>query len=77
MMLLIRAFVALSALFAFGFSAEVLGRLSNHKNAFDGPTTNANAKPNIVPKRVTGKVQAAYFNNWCVHCGPASSITVI
>ncbi|KAH9173832.1 glycoside hydrolase family 18 protein [Lactarius sanguifluus] len=67
MLLLIRAFVALSALLAFGFSAEVLGRPSNYRSAFDKSATIANVKPNVVQKRVTGKVQAAYFTNWGIY----------
>lgn len=77
MLLLVRVFVALSALLAFGFSAEVLGRPSNYKNAFDKSTTDADVKPNAVEKRVTGKVQAAYFTNWCVLYGPASSFFLL
>ncbi|KAH9026976.1 glycoside hydrolase family 18 protein [Lactarius hengduanensis] len=67
MLLLIRAFVALSALLAFGFSAEVLGRPSNYRGAFDKSATNANVKSNVIQKRVTGKVQAAYFTNWGIY----------
>lgn len=67
MLLLIRAFVALWALLAFGFSAEVLGRPSNYKNAFDKSTINANVKPNVAQMSVAGKVQAAYFTNWGIY----------
>jgi len=28
----------------------------------------SNAKPHVVQKRANGKVQAAYFSNWCVLC---------
>ncbi|KAI9438518.1 glycoside hydrolase family 18 protein [Lactarius indigo] len=67
MLVLIRAFVALSALLAFGFSAEVLGRPSSYMGAFDKSMTNVNVKPNVVQKRVTSKVQAAYFTNWGIY----------
>lgn len=28
----------------------------------------SNAKPHVIQKRANGKVQAAYFSNWCVLC---------
>lgn len=28
----------------------------------------SNAKPHVLQERANGKVQAAYFSNWCVLC---------
>ena len=32
------------------------------------PKSVSNPKPHVVQKRANGKVQAAYFSNWCVLC---------
>jgi hypothetical protein len=65
---LICAFFVVSASLALDVSAGVI-------QAMDGPFAHmqkyaANAKPHVVQKRASGKVQAAYFSNWYILCCP-------
>jgi hypothetical protein len=67
--LFICAFVLVSTSLALDVSARV-------KQDIDGPfaytetppKSVSNARPHVVRKRTNGKVQAAYFSNWCVLC---------
>jgi len=70
---LICAFVVVSASLALNVSAKVVQVMDRpfastetlHKSA-------ANAKPHVVQKRASGKVQVAYFSNWYILCCPES-----
>jgi hypothetical protein len=67
--LFICAFVLVSTSLALDVSARVMQDI-------DGPfaytetssESVSNTKPHVVQKRANGKVQAAYFSNWCVLC---------
>lgn len=65
--LLIGSFVVVSTALALGISARAVPDI-------DGPfaytetalKSVSNTTPHVVQKRDNGKVQAAYFSNWCV-----------
>ena len=68
--LLIGAFVLVStSLLALGVSARVIHDVDGPFAYTESPPKSvSNAKPHVVQKRAFGKVQAAYFSNWCVLC---------
>lgn len=59
--LLIGAFILFSNSLAFDVPARVAHTETWIKSV-------PNPKPHVVQKRANGKVQAAYFSNWCVLC---------
>jgi hypothetical protein len=67
--LFICAFVLVSTSLALDVSAKVMQDIDGPFAYTETPLKSVfNAKPNVIQKRANGKVQAAYFSNWCVLC---------
>lgn len=65
----IGAFVLVSTSLALDVSARVMQDVDGPFAYAETPLESAsNAKPHVIQKRADGKVQAAYFSNWCVLC---------
>lgn len=65
--LFICAFVLVSTSLALGVSARVIQDIDGPFGYTEPPPKSvSNAKPHVIQKRANGKVQAAYFSNWCV-----------
>lgn len=74
-LLFICAFVLVSTSLALAVSARVM---QNIDGSFAYTETSlksvSDAKPHVAQKRANGKVQAAYFSNWCALCCLALSL---
>jgi hypothetical protein len=67
--LFICAFVLVSTSLALDVSARVMQDIDEPFAYTETPPKSvSNPKPHVVQKRANGKVQAAYFSNWCVLC---------
>jgi hypothetical protein len=66
--LFICAFVLVSTSLTLHVSARVMQDIDRGPFAYtETPLKSvSNAKPHVAQKRANGKVQAAYFSNWCV-----------
>jgi len=68
-LLFICAFVLASSSLAHDVSARVIQDVDGPFAYTETlPKSVSNAKPHVIQKRSNGKVQAAYFSNWCVLC---------
>jgi hypothetical protein len=67
--LFICAYVLVSTSLALDVSTRVMQDIDAPFAYTETPLKSvSNSKPHVVQKRANGKVQAAYFSNWCVLC---------